>query len=92
MPIACSGYRTTRRTYDVLARDMLAHFDVRSLRLLTNNPAKVSALRALGVRVEGRVPLVVAPNTHSARYLEAKRLRMEHDLPASLRAASGDAE
>jgi hypothetical protein len=49
-------------------------------------------LRALGVRVHGRVPVVVAPNPHSARYLEAKRLRMEHDLPVPLRAASGDAE
>jgi GTP cyclohydrolase II len=42
--------------------------------------------------VVGRVPIVVPPNRHSARYLEAKRLRMEHDLPAALRAASGDAE
>ena len=39
-------------------------------------------------------PIVVAANPHSSRYLEAKRLRMEHDLPdlAELRAASGDAE
>src|SRR5580704_19097200 len=85
------GLPDDARRYDV-ARDMLSHFGVASVRLLTNNPAKVNALSKLGVHVVGRVPIVVAPNPHSARYLEAKRLRMEHDLPAGLLAASGDAE
>jgi GTP cyclohydrolase II len=87
------GLPDDARSYEV-ARDMLSHFGVAGVRLLTNNPAKVSALRKLGVHVVGRVPIVVAANQHSSRYLEAKRLRMEHDLPelAELRAASGDAE
>jgi GTP cyclohydrolase II len=85
------GLPDDARKYDV-ARDMLEHLGVASVRLLTNNPAKVDGLRALGVRVVARVPVVVQPNKHSVRYLEAKRLRMEHDLPAVLRAASGDAE
>jgi GTP cyclohydrolase II len=84
------GLPDDARTYEV-ARDMLTHFGITGVRLLTNNPAKVSALRKLGVRVVGRVPVVVPPNAHSSRYLEAKRLRMEHDLP-ELRVASGDAE
>ena len=43
---------------------------------------------------EGGTPVVIAANPHSAGYLEAKRLRMAHDLPVGgLRAAaSGDAE
>jgi GTP cyclohydrolase II len=86
------GLPDDARSYEV-ARDMLAHFGVAGVRLLTNNPAKVSALRKLGVTVVGRVPIVVAANQHSSRYLEAKRLRMEHDLPElELLAASGDAE
>ena len=85
------GLPDDARSYDV-ARDMLAHLGVGSVKLLTNNPDKVSALRALGVRVVGRVPIVVPANPHSARYLEAKRIRMEHDLPAQLLKASGDAE
>jgi GTP cyclohydrolase II len=86
------GLPDDARSYEV-ARDMLAHFGVSGVRLLTNNPAKVSALRKLGVQVVGRVPIVVAANQHSSRYLEAKRLRMEHDLPElELLAASGDAE
>ena len=84
------GLPDDARTYEV-ARDMLTHFGITGVRLLTNNPAKVSALRKLGVRVVGRVPVIVPPNAHSSRYLEAKRLRMEHDLP-ELRVASGDAE
>jgi GTP cyclohydrolase II len=77
---------------------MLAHLGVESVRLMTNNPAKVAGLRNLGVHVVGRVPIVVPPTAHSARYLEAKRLRMDHDLPAASAraapraAAAGDAE
>jgi len=84
------GLPDDARRYDV-ARDMLEHLGVESVRLMTNNPDKVDGLRQLGVQVVGRVPVIVAPNPHSAKYLEAKRLRMEHDLPV-LRAASGDAE
>ncbi len=85
------GLPDDARRYDV-AVDMLEHLGVASVRLLTNNPAKVRALRKLGVDVVGRTPIVVAPNQHSARYLEAKRLRMEHDLPVELRGAAADAE
>lgn len=85
------GLPDDARRYDV-ARDMLQHLGVESVRLMTNNPDKVTGLRDLGVKVVARVPVVVAANPHSARYLEAKRLRMEHDLPAIVRAASGDAE
>ena len=64
------------------ARDMLDYFGVRSIRLLTNNPEKVKALRALGVRVDERVPVLVEPNAFSGKYLETKRTRMAHWLPA----------
>jgi GTP cyclohydrolase II len=85
------GLPDDARRYDV-ARDMLTHLGVESVVIMTNNPAKVAGLRSLGVTVTGRVPVVVPANVHSARYLEAKRLRMDHDLPVGMRAASGDAE
>jgi GTP cyclohydrolase II len=75
------GLPDDARRYDV-ARDMLEHLGIASVTLMTNNPAKVDGLRALGVRVSGRLPVIVPPTAHSAGYLEAKRLRMEHDLPA----------
>ncbi len=62
---------------------MLEHLGVASVRLLTNNPHKVEALRARGVRVE-RHQLVVPTNAWSAAYLETKRVRMGHVLPNSL--------
>jgi GTP cyclohydrolase II len=85
------GLPDDARRYDA-ARDMLSHLGIASVRLMTNNPEKVKALESLGVRVSGRVPVIVPANPHSAGYLEAKRLRMEHDLPEVLLAASGDAE
>jgi GTP cyclohydrolase II len=51
---------------------------------MTNNPAKVDALRSLGVDVVGRLPVVIEPNPYSAGYLETKRLRMAHELPKRL--------
>ena len=90
------GLPDDARRYDV-ARDMLEWLGVKSVRLMTNNPEKVQGLRALGVSVVGRVPVVVPPNPFSAGYLEAKRLRMAHELPRDAtemlpRAANGDAE
>jgi GTP cyclohydrolase II len=75
------GLPDDARSYEV-ARDMLAYLDVKSVQLMTNNPDKVDKLRELGIVVAGRIPVVVAPNQHSAGYLEAKRVRMAHDLPA----------
>jgi GTP cyclohydrolase II len=75
------GLPDDARSYDA-ARDMLDYFGVRSIRLMTNNPDKVAKLRALGVVVTGRIPVIIAANPHSAAYLEAKRTRMAHDLPA----------
>jgi GTP cyclohydrolase II len=101
------GLPDDARRYDV-ARDMLEHLGVVSVRLMTNNPDKVAKLRALGISVVGTLPVVVPPNPFSVGYLEAKRVRMAHDLPTygaalatcprmdaaneSRRAASGDAE
>jgi len=64
------------------AAAMLEHLGVASVRLLTNNPAKVKGLRALGVFVEEQAPVLVPTNAHSASYLEAKRVRMGHKLPS----------
>lgn len=68
------------RRYDAAAA-MLDHLGVRRVRLMTNNPAKVDGLRALGVDIVGRVPIVIAPQAHSHPYLATKRARMSHLLP-----------
>lgn len=50
------------------------------IRLMTNNPAKVTALEAAGIEVAERVPLVIEPGPHNERYLETKRKRMRHQI------------
>lgn len=50
-----------------------------SIKLLTNNPRKVTKLKELGVKVDGTVPMVVpTTNPYNHRYLEAKHERMDH--------------
>jgi GTP cyclohydrolase II len=70
------------RTYDVAAA-MLDALGVRSIELLTNNPAKLAALAELGVRIERRVPVLVPATPFSAGYLETKRRLMHHELPSN---------
>jgi 3,4-dihydroxy 2-butanone 4-phosphate synthase/GTP cyclohydrolase II len=60
---------------------MLADLGVRSLRLMTNNPAKTGALVRHGLDVLGREPMPVAAGEHNLRYLRTKRDRMGHDMP-----------
>jgi 3,4-dihydroxy 2-butanone 4-phosphate synthase/GTP cyclohydrolase II len=63
------------------ATQILRDLGVRSVRLLTNNPAKSTGLEAYGVAVSERVPLTTHPNDHNLAYLLTKRDRMGHDLP-----------
>jgi 3,4-dihydroxy 2-butanone 4-phosphate synthase/GTP cyclohydrolase II len=51
-----------------------------AVRLLTNNPAKVASLEALGVEVAAVERLSVAPTAANSRYLRTKRDRLGHDL------------
>ncbi|MHB8633008.1 MAG: GTP cyclohydrolase II [Thermoplasmatota archaeon] len=73
------GHPVDARTYDA-ARDILADLGVRSLRLMTNNPAKMEAMAALGVTVLERIPIKIAANDLNREYLETKRDRMGHLL------------
>jgi 3,4-dihydroxy 2-butanone 4-phosphate synthase/GTP cyclohydrolase II len=75
------GLPVDGRDYAVAAQ-ILADLGVGPVTLLTNNPAKVADLRRHGVDVRSRRPIVVAATPESLRYLEAKRRRMGHDLPA----------
>lgn len=63
-----------------LAADILFDLGITEIRLLTNNPAKVEALRAQGIKVVEQVPVVVEPSLYNKRYLETKRVRMAHKL------------
>jgi 3,4-dihydroxy 2-butanone 4-phosphate synthase/GTP cyclohydrolase II len=59
---------------------ILCDLGVRSMRLLTNNPAKRVGLEGHGLRIVGREPLPIRPNPENLRYLRTKRDRMGHEL------------
>lgn len=52
---------------------------VRTMRLMTNNPAKYMGLKGYGLAISGRVPLVTPITKENKRYLETKRAKMGHD-------------
>jgi 3,4-dihydroxy 2-butanone 4-phosphate synthase / GTP cyclohydrolase II len=59
---------------------ILADLDVASVRLLTNNPMKVNAMRDYGIKVVAVERLSMVPGAHNAAYMRTKRDRMGHDL------------
>jgi 3,4-dihydroxy 2-butanone 4-phosphate synthase/GTP cyclohydrolase II len=63
------------------ATQILRDLGVGAVRLLTNNPDKVSGLEAYGIEVTERVALTPHPNDHNLAYLQTKRDRMGHVLP-----------
>ncbi len=71
------GFSADERSYD-LAAAMLQQMGVMRVRLLTNNPAKIDALREHGIDVVERLPLQTRPNVHNAAYLRSKRERAGH--------------
>jgi 3,4-dihydroxy 2-butanone 4-phosphate synthase / GTP cyclohydrolase II len=73
------GLPADAREYSAGAQ-MLADLGVRSARLLTNNPAKVSGLVTGGVDVTARVPLATAVNPYNLRYLATKRDKLGHQI------------
>jgi 3,4-dihydroxy 2-butanone 4-phosphate synthase/GTP cyclohydrolase II len=73
------GLPVDARDYSAAA-SVLHELGVRSVRLITNNPAKIRGLEAEGVEVVERVPIETLPNEVNAPYLRAKATRMGHLL------------
>jgi 3,4-dihydroxy 2-butanone 4-phosphate synthase/GTP cyclohydrolase II len=73
------GFEPDLRDYGIGAQ-ILCDLGLSSIRLLTNNPRKIVALRGFGLEVVERVPIVVKPNRRNLRYLVTKRDRLGHLL------------
>ncbi len=71
------GFPEDARDYKVAAR-IIGLLGIRSVLLLTNNPAKIDGLEHEGVLVSGRVPLVIRANPYNADYLHVKKSQMGH--------------
>ncbi|MFZ5723780.1 MAG: GTP cyclohydrolase II [Pseudomonadota bacterium] len=73
------GFDADLRDYS-LCKMMLDSVGARRLRLMTNNPRKVDALKAMGFECVERIPHEVPANPYNERYLDAKRGKLGHLL------------
>jgi 3,4-dihydroxy 2-butanone 4-phosphate synthase/GTP cyclohydrolase II len=73
------GFGEDEREWGI-GNQILAELGLTTIRLLTNNPKKVSGLEAFGLKVTQQVPIEVQPNDENRRYLAAKRDKLGHQL------------
>ncbi|KAJ1279661.1 hypothetical protein BS78_04G171300 [Paspalum vaginatum] len=71
------GLPVDSREYGIGAQ-ILRDLGVRSMKLMTNNPAKYSGLKGYGLSIAGRVALITPITSENRRYLETKRTKMGH--------------
>ena len=70
------GFEADSREYKI-CKPMLEYFQVKSVRLMTNNPRKVAALQEMGIKVE-IVPIHTESNPHNENYLAVKVNKLGH--------------
>ncbi|MCI08349.1 riboflavin biosynthesis protein ribBA chloroplastic-like, partial [Trifolium medium] len=71
------GLPVDSREYGIGAQ-ILRDLGVRSMKLMTNNPAKYVGLKGYGLSISGRIPLLSLITNENRRYLETKRVKMGH--------------
>lgn len=73
------GLPIDQRDYS-FAVDVLKYFEISSIKLMTNNPAKVDFLEKAEIKVSERIPIKSEPTEYDEYYLTTKKLRMGHQL------------
>jgi len=73
------GFAADQRKFDVAA-ELLSALGVKHIRLMTNNPIKVEALKSANIDVVERVPMKYGKNPHNEHYLSTKHGKMGHFL------------
>jgi len=76
------GLPSEAREYGA-AVSILRDLGIKTVRLMSNNPAKIDALEMAGISVTEYVPIIVGQEDENAGYLETKRDKMGHILPES---------
>src|SRR6476661_286567 len=74
------GFQADQRSYSH-CKPMLEKLGIVSLRLMTNNPRKIDAVKQYGVAVAERVSLIVNRNPFNRRYLQTKASKLGHLIP-----------
>jgi 3,4-dihydroxy 2-butanone 4-phosphate synthase/GTP cyclohydrolase II len=73
------GFEADERDYTACA-EILKDLGISKIRLLSNNPDKVKALKQAGLKTVERVPLEISPRRSTAHYLKTKKEKMGHLL------------
>jgi 3,4-dihydroxy 2-butanone 4-phosphate synthase / GTP cyclohydrolase II len=73
------GFSADEREWGI-GNQILADLGITTMRLLTNNPKKVSGVEAYGLKVTEQVPIEMPPHPENVRYLAAKRDKLGHKL------------
>jgi 3,4-dihydroxy 2-butanone 4-phosphate synthase / GTP cyclohydrolase II len=73
------GFPADAREYGI-GNQILADLGLTSIRILTNNPKKLTGIDGFGLTVVEQVPIEVPPNSENRRYLAAKRTKLGHRL------------
>ncbi len=73
------GHLADEREYDIAAL-ILRELKIRSINLLTNNPAKIDALKNLGIDVKSRIAIETSTHVDNLTYLKTKAKKMRHLL------------
>jgi 3,4-dihydroxy 2-butanone 4-phosphate synthase/GTP cyclohydrolase II len=77
------GFAADRRDYGIGAQ-ICRDLGLRSIRILTNNPKKISRLEVYGIRIVEQIPLRAKPSKHNINYLRTKKRRLGHVLDEDL--------
>lgn len=71
------GFQADERTYEIVT-EILHHFNIQKIKLLTNNPDKVNSIS--DIEIVERIPIIMNSNVHSKDYLDVKKEKMGHIL------------
>jgi 3,4-dihydroxy 2-butanone 4-phosphate synthase/GTP cyclohydrolase II len=73
------GFAADKRDYGVGAQ-IIRDLGIRQVRILTNNPKKISRLEVYGISIVEQIPLQAQPSQHNRKYLHTKKCRFGHML------------
>ncbi|MEA3330957.1 MAG: GTP cyclohydrolase II [Campylobacterota bacterium] len=69
------GFRADERTYEIVTQ-ILHHFNIKKIKLLTNNPDKVNSIS--DIEIVERIPIIMKTNKHNEGYINTKKAEMGH--------------
>jgi len=71
------GFEADIRDFSIV-EEILKHFNIKKIKLLTNNPKKEFAFK--NIKVEKRIPIIVKPNPFNKNYLKTKKEKLGHKI------------